>query len=64
MSPKGRPTLDPKNTSSHFRLSAQDIEMLDFCAKATGLTKTEIVRQGIREVYAKIKNSDNAPHAK
>ncbi len=61
MSPKtGRPTSDPKNTSSHFRLSDQDIEMLNFCAKETGLTKTEIIRQGIREVYAKIKNSGNA----
>ena len=55
MSPKGRPTSDPKVTSSHFRLSAEDVKLLDLCCKATGLTKSEVVRQGIREVYAKIK---------
>ena len=54
MSSKGRPTNNPKNTSSHFRLSDEDVRLLEICRKETGLTKTEIVRQGIREVYAKI----------
>ncbi|MBQ8348962.1 MAG: ribbon-helix-helix domain-containing protein [Ruminococcus sp.] len=54
MSPKGRPTNDPKKTSSHFRLSDEDVKLLAICSKETGLSKTEIVRQGIREVYAKI----------
>lgn len=54
MSPKGRPTNNPKSTSSHFRLSDEDVRLLEICCKETGLTKTEIVRQGIREVYAKI----------
>lgn len=54
MSPKGRPTNDPKKISSHFRLSDEDVKLLAICSKETGLSKTEIVRQGIREVYAKI----------
>lgn len=54
MSPKGRPTNNPKIVSSHFRLSAEDVKLLDLCCKETGLSKTEIIRQGIREVYAKI----------
>ncbi len=55
MSPKGRPTNNPKNTSSHFRLSDEDVKLLDFCSEKTGLSKTEIVRLGIRKVYADIK---------
>lgn len=55
MSPKGRPTNNPKIVSSHFRLSEEDVKLLEICCKETGLTKTEIIRQGIREVYAKIK---------
>lgn len=55
MSPKGRPTKDPKTVSSHFRLSADDVRLLELCCKATGLTKSEVIRQGIKEVYSKIK---------
>nr|DAO82651.1 MAG TPA: TraY domain [Caudoviricetes sp.] len=29
--------------------------MLDYCATATGLTKSEIIRRGIKEVYDKLK---------
>lgn len=55
MSPRtGRPTSNPKKTSSHFRLSDDDVRLLEICCKETGLSKTEVVRQGIREVYNKI----------
>jgi hypothetical protein len=52
---KGRHTNDPKTISSHFRLSDEDVSLLKFCCEKTGLTKTEVIRRGIREVYAKIK---------
>ncbi len=56
MSPRtGRPTNDPKKLSTRIRLSEEDVRILDYCAKVTGLTKAEIIRQGIKEVYAKIK---------
>lgn len=56
MSKKGRPTDNPKISSTRIRLSEQDVQMLEYCAKNTGLTKSEIIRQGIKEVYDKIKN--------
>lgn len=56
MSPRtGRPTDDPKKNRVNFRLSDEDIEMLEQCCNISGKSKTEIVRQGIREVYEKIK---------
>ena len=57
MSPRtGRPTSDPKKHETRIRMTDEDVSILEFCAKETGLSKTEIIRQGIREVYAKLKN--------
>lgn len=65
MSPRtGRPTTDPKKHDTRIRMTDEDVRILEYCAKETGLTKTEIIRQGIREVYAKIKNSGNAKPSK
>lgn len=56
MSPRtGRPTDNPKDKMLPVRLSKEDIEMLQYCVDLTGKTKAEIIREGIREVYAKIK---------
>lgn len=56
MSPKtGRPTDDPKTLSTRIRLSEEDIKRLEYCSEKTGLTKAEIIRQGIKEVYEKLK---------
>lgn len=56
MSPKmGRPTDNPKNYNTRIRMSDEDVRILNECCKATGFTKSEVIRQGIREVYAKIK---------
>lgn len=55
MSPRtGRPTTDPKNHETRIRMSDKDVKLLDACCKATGQTKAEIIRQGIREVYKKV----------
>lgn len=55
MSPRtGRPTANPKKHETRIRMSDEDVRILEFCAKKTGMTKTEVIRQGIREVYAKI----------
>lgn len=51
----GRPTNDPKNLMIKFRISNEDAEKLEFCSQKTGQTKSEIIRQGINEVYTKIK---------
>ena len=56
MSPRtGRPTEDPKTHETRIRMSDKDVEMLEYCCKATGRTKAAIIREGIREVYDKLK---------
>lgn len=56
MSPRaGRPTDDPKRHETRIRMSDEDVKLLNYCCEVTGMTKTDIIRQGIREVYAKIK---------
>ena len=55
MSPKlGRPTKSPKNHETRIRMSDEDIKMLNACVAKTGRTKSDIIREGIREVYNKI----------
>lgn len=51
----GRPTDNPKSYRESFRLSEKDMEKMKFCMEVTGMSKTDIVRQGIDEVYRKIK---------
>lgn len=54
MSPRtGRPTDSPKKERVGFRLSDEEARMLDYCCEVFGLSKTEIIRQGIREMYEK-----------
>ena len=56
MSPRtGRPTSNPKILSTRVRLSEEDVKLLEICHKKTGMTKAEIIRQGIKEVYNKLK---------
>lgn len=55
MSPKGRPTDDPKKLSTRIRLSEEDAQRLEYCAQVTGMKKSEIIRMGIKEVYNKVK---------
>lgn len=56
MSPRtGRPTTDPKTLSTRIRLSEEDVRLLEYCTEKTKLSKAEIIRQGIKEMYKKIK---------
>lgn len=56
MSPRtGRPTDNPKKHETRIRMSDEDVEILEYCCKETGMSKSDVIRQGIREVYAKIK---------
>lgn len=56
MSPRtGRPTDNPKKHETRIRMSDEDIKILEYCCKATGRTKSDIIREGIRVVYAKLK---------
>ena len=56
MSPKlGRPTTDPKTHETRIRMSDEDVRILEECCRLTGMTKADVIRQGIREVYEKVK---------
>ena len=56
MSPRtGRPTDNPKKHETRIRMSDEDVKILEYCCKMTKKSKTDVIREGIREVYAKIK---------
>lgn len=56
MSPKmGRPTTDPKNHETRIRMSDEDVRLLEICCQRTGMTKTDVIRAGIRKVYESVK---------
>ena len=60
MSPRtGRPTDEPKKHQQRIRMSDKDIEMLEYCCEATGKTKADIIRIGVKKVYEDIKNKNN-----
>lgn len=51
----GRPTNDPKTIQTMFRLSQYDMKILSYCAETTGRSKADIIREGIRIVYERLK---------
>ena len=56
MSPRtGRPTGDPKNHQQRIRMSDNEMMMLEYCCEATGKTKADIIRLGIKKVYEELK---------
>ena len=59
MSPRtGRPTDDPKQLSTRVRLSQEDVDRLEYCAEKTGQSKADIIRQGIKSVYDRLKREE------
>lgn len=62
MSPRtGRPTDNPKKHETRIRMSDEDIKILEYCSAITGKSKADIIREGIRKVYAEIKEQSVAP---
>ena len=57
MSPRtGRPPIEnPKDTRIQIRLDKETLEKLDCCSNENNSSRSEIIRQGIDMVYAKIK---------
>lgn len=52
---KDKPTNSPKINRLELRMSDEDLETLNYCVEKTGNSKSDIIREGIREVYDKIK---------
>ena len=51
----GRPrTENPKRIRVEVRMTENELEMLDFCCKATGRTRSDFFRQVILRRYRKL----------
>lgn len=50
----GRPTSAPKGNYTGIRLSDDEVRKLDYCMKETGLSKTDVIREGIDAVYLRL----------
>jgi len=50
----GRPTDNPKIHETRIRMSDEDVEILEYCCRATGRNRADIIREGIRAIYNKI----------
>lgn len=51
----GRPPSDnPKDLQYRLRMTKEDSEKLEYCCKATGKTKAEILREGLEMVYKSV----------
>lgn len=57
MGNRGRPTNDPKGNYVGIRLSDEELEQLENCENATGMTKTGVIRAGIQLVWEKVRNN-------
>ena len=51
----GRPTTNPRTNRLELRMSDEDMNKLEFCSSATGLSKSEVIRKGIEKVYDEVK---------
>lgn len=54
----GKRTDDPKIFQTKIRMSEEDVLILNYCAKKTGMTKADIVREGIRKIYIELKEKE------
>lgn len=50
----GRPKGISKNIQTRIRMTEEESEKLDYCAKMKNVSKTEIIRIGIDKVYQEI----------
>ena len=55
MSPStGRPKSDnPRDMQYRLRLTSDEVKKLEYCCKVLGLTKAEVLRQGLEAMYEK-----------
>lgn len=56
LSPRtGRPpSKDPKTHETRIRMSDREVEKLEYCCKKTGMSKADVIRQGIELVYKEV----------
>lgn len=54
----GRPSDDPKIHHLLVRLSEEDRQKLEYCARVTGRSRAEIIRDGLDNIYKQIRESN------
>lgn len=53
---KGRPESEnPKDYMLRVRMDKETLEQLDECCKAKSISRSEVVRKGIKDQYGKLK---------
>lgn len=60
MSPRtGRPPSDdPRQKKVETRMTKEELEKLDFCCRATGKSRSEVIRAGIDVIYARLEKPE------
>lgn len=55
----GRPlkSSEPRVKSMGYRMTQTEFDMLEYCANATGKSKSEILSEGIKKVYDELKEA-------
>lgn len=51
----GRPTQNPRTNRLELRMSDEDLQKLEKCSKIMRLSKSDIIRLGIKKVYEEVK---------
>ncbi|MEE3402512.1 MAG: hypothetical protein VZR73_00330 [Acutalibacteraceae bacterium] len=54
MSPKGRPTTNKKTKRLEIRLAPDELAIMQECADALGISKTDVINKGVKLVKAEI----------
>ena len=50
----GRPTQNPKRVRLEVRLTEAEAEMLKVCAEKLGITRTDVITEGIKRTYREL----------
>ena len=58
MSPAGKmgrpPSKDPRQSKVTAKLTDSEIKKLDYCCEVMGVTRSDVLRLGLVEVYSKL----------
>ena len=49
------PSANPKRHETRIRMSDEELEKLNYCCEVLGLTKADVIRQGIEKMYVEAK---------
>lgn len=60
MSPRtGRPVSgNARQQKVETRMSAEEIEKLDYCCQATKMSRSEVIRAGIDKIYTDLRKTE------